>query len=68
MTIKELIEQLSKCKNQDANVHIVLGNDDNNIFTSTDFEVFSDHSGDGYQEIFIHTDTVPEIEGFISEE
>lgn len=54
MTIKELIAELQKRKNQEAAVHIVYGSDDEDIFDVTKFEVFSDHSDDGYQEIFIH--------------
>jgi hypothetical protein len=58
ITIKKLIQELSKCKNQDAIVHIVLGDDDNDVFDTTQFEVFSDHSDSGYQDLFIHTDNV----------
>ena len=61
MTIKGLIKQLSKCQNQDANVHIVLGTDDDDIFDTTRFSVVSDHSDDDYQDLFIHLDDVPKL-------
>ena len=65
MTIKKLIEELSKCENQDAEIHIVLGNDDDDIFDTTDFEVFSDHSYDDYQDLFIHVDSLPDLKQII---
>jgi hypothetical protein len=61
MTIKELREKLFNCENQDAIVHIVLGDDDDDIFDVTDFEVFSDHSYDNYQDLFIHIDNIPDL-------
>lgn len=65
MTIKELIEKLLQCQNQDANVHIILGDDDDDIFDTTDFEVFSDRSDDNYQDLFIHIDNLPDLKQVI---
>jgi hypothetical protein len=58
MKIKKLIAQLLKCVNQDAEVHIVCGSEnpgagEDDVFDTTKFEVFSDHSDDGYQDLFI---------------
>jgi hypothetical protein len=58
MTIKTLIKKLSKCENQNAVVHIVCGSEspaasEDDIFDTTKFQVFSDHSEDGYQDLFI---------------
>jgi hypothetical protein len=65
MTIRELRAKLFECVNQDAKVNIVLGDDDNDIFDTTEFEVFSDHSGDDYQDIFIHIDKLPYLKKLI---
>jgi hypothetical protein len=65
MKIRELREKLFNCENQDATVHIVLGTDDDDIFDVTNFEVFSDHSDDGYQDLFIHLDNVPELKEIV---
>lgn len=59
MTIKDAIAQLSKCQNQDAELHIVIGDDDNDIVDTANFVVFSDHSDDDYQDLFIHIDNLP---------
>ena len=68
MTIKKLIKELSKCQNQEAEIHIVIGDDDNNIVDTTDFEVFSDHSDDGYQDLFIHIDNLPDLKQTLDNE
>jgi hypothetical protein len=58
MTIKTLIRKLSKCENHNAQIHIVCGSaspgaSDDDIFDTTKFVVFSDHSDDWYQDLFI---------------
>jgi hypothetical protein len=53
MTIRTLVKKLQKCENQNATVHIVCGTDDDDVFDTTVFRVFSDHSGDGYQDLFV---------------
>ena len=52
MKIKTLIKELQQCVNPDADVHIVCGGE-SDLFDATKFYVSSDHSDDGYQDIFI---------------
>jgi hypothetical protein len=51
MQVKDLIKELQEC-NQDANVSIVVGNEDDNEIDTTDFEV---HGKDipEYIELFV---------------
>ena len=52
MKVKDLINQLSEC-NQDAEVSIVVGNEDDNEIDTSEFEV---HSKDveEYIELFVY--------------
>lgn len=65
MKVSELIEQLQKLENKDATVHIVVGGDDDDKYDTTNIEVWSDHTDDGYQDIFAHVN--PDID-FVGEE
>ena len=68
MTIKELRQELFNCKNQEAEVHIVIGDEDSDIIDTTLFKIFSDHSEDNYQDLFIHLDNVPELQQMFKDE
>jgi hypothetical protein len=52
MKIKNLIKILKKYENQNADIILTIGNEDNDIFSTKHFEVFSDTSADGYTEFF----------------
>jgi len=49
MKIKELIKELKKYKNQNALVILTIGNEDNDTFSSSEFELFN-QDGDNCQE------------------
>lgn len=56
MTIKELIKELKTHENQEAKVLLTIGNEDNDILSTSDFEV---HCLDvlEYVELFINENT-----------
>jgi len=54
MKVKELIKELKEC-NLEANVTIVVGNYDDNIIDTDDFEIHS-KDVDEYIELFIYQD------------
>lgn len=51
MRVKNLIEELKEC-NQEANVSVVVGNEDDNIIDTYDFEIHS-KDVDEYIELFV---------------
>jgi len=53
MTIKELIIELKKYKNQEAKVLITIGNDDNDSLSTSEFELFNQDEAGEYMEIFV---------------
>lgn len=53
MKVSDLIEELKRC-NQEAKVTIVVGNEDDNIVDTTDFEVHA-KDVDEYIELFVFT-------------
>lgn len=54
MTIKELINELKKYKNQEAKVLITIGNEDSDSLSTSEFELFNqDESNPEYMEIFV---------------
>ena len=53
MTIKELIKELSKHKNQNAKVIITTGNEDRDTLSTSDFEVHGSDVAE-YVELFVH--------------
>ena len=54
MKVKDLIKKLKEC-NQNAKVSIVIGNEDNKILDTYDFEIHSKDI-DEYIELFIYRD------------
>ena len=52
MTRDELIKELQSLESN-CEIHIVIGNEDENIATYTDFCLFQDKSEDGYTELYI---------------
>jgi len=55
MTVKQLIKELQKLKNQEANINIIVGNEDEDILSLWDIEVFSERSIDeNYIELFCY--------------
>ena len=55
MTIQELINKFSKCKNKNIPILITLGNECEDILSTSIFEVFSENENE-YLEIFIDND------------
>ena len=52
MKIKELIEKLQKLENKEAEINIIIGNEDGNVFSSCDVELFQDTSDSNYQILY----------------
>lgn len=53
MKIKDLIRQLKTYENQEADIIITMGNEDEDTFSTKHWELFSDTSMDyGYIELF----------------
>ena len=62
MKVKELIQELSKLKNQNADVNIIIGNEEDDLYSLWDIVLFSERDiSENYIELFCNV-------GFSSED